>query len=158
MDAVRKSTGEVRTEADTAIKRTEESAARQISDIGKSAADAARAEAQKAIDTAFEKQNVQRMIENTTQRKVDAAVEAAVQKNLGERIEAFKDLIGEIGEVSNAGAQLRQNFGQGLQSLLRERESRDPTVRAYASSLLTEIAEDYESSLTRFNIRASART
>ena len=146
-----KSIEDVKTQAADSIKATQSSATHEISSIEKVAQETARSEAQKAIDAAFEKQNVQRMIENTTQRKVDAAVEAAVQKNLGARIQAFRDLIGEIGEISNAGGQLRQNFGQGLQSLLKERESPDPTVRAYATSTLTEIAEDYESSLTRFN-------
>lgn len=91
------------------------------------------------------------MIDNTAQKKVDAAVEEAVRKNLSGKIDAFRTLINEIGEISNRGAQLRLDYGSGLEALLKERENPDPTVRAYASSTLTEIAADYESSLVRFN-------
>ncbi len=146
-----KNTSDVQSQAAASIKATQDSATHEISEIGKAAQATAKDEAQKAIEAAFEKQNVQRMIDNSAQKRVDAAVEIAVQKNLGTRIEAFRNLIGEIGEISNAGAQLRQNFGQGLETLLKKRESHDPTVKAYASSTLTEIAADYESSLTRFS-------
>lgn len=141
-----KSTEDLKSQAATSIKATEDSAKRQISEIEKTASLTAAAEAQKAIDAAFEKQNVQRMIESTTEKKVNAAVEAAVQKDLGARIEAFRTLIREIGEVSNHGAQLRLGFRSGLTSLLQERQNADPTVRAYASSTLTLIATDYERS------------
>jgi citrate lyase gamma subunit len=138
-----------RKDASQAIQATRESADREIFAIQRSATETAKAEAQKAIDAAFEKQNVQRMIENTTQKKVDAAVEAAVQKNLGARIEAFKSLLNEIGEISNHGAQLRLAFRSGLDYLVKAKQSPDPTVRAYASSTLTEIAADYERTATQ---------
>jgi len=141
-----KSTEDLKSQAATSISAAEISAKREISEIGKSASLTAAAEAQKAIDAAFEKQNVQRMIESTAEKKVNAAVEAAVQKDLGARIDAFRILIREIGEVSNHGAQLRLGFRSGLTSLLQERENPDPTVRAYASSTLTLIAADYQRS------------
>jgi hypothetical protein len=144
--ALWKSTEDLKSQAATSINATEASAKREISEIGKTASVTAVAEAQKAIDAAFEKQNVQRMIEGTTEKKVNAAVEAAVQKDLGARIDAFRVLIREIGEVSNHGAQLRLGFRSGLTSLLQERQNPDPTVRAYASSTLTLIATDYERS------------
>jgi hypothetical protein len=139
-----KSTEEVKSQAAASIKATQDSANHEISEIGKAAQATAKAEAQNAIDAAFEKQNVQRLIENTAQKKVDAAVEVAVQKNLGARVEAFRNLIAEIGEISNHGAQLRLGYRAGLDYLLKKRESPDPTVKAYASSTLTLIAADYE--------------
>lgn len=145
------SVSDAKKDASEAIRATREAASTEISAIAKSASETARTEAQRAIDAAFEKQNVQRMIENTTQRKVDAAVEAAVQKNLGARIEAFRNLIGEIGEISNHGAQLRLGYRSGLDYLLKKREeSPDPTVRAYASSTIKLIAADYERGETIF--------
>lgn len=139
-----KNTSDVQGQAAASIKATQDAATHEISEIGNAAQVTAKAEAQKAIDAAFEKQNVQRMIENTAQKKVDAAVEVAVQKNLGARIEAFRNLIGEIGEISNHGAQLRLGFRSGLDYLVKAKQSPDPAVRAYASSTLTEIAADYE--------------
>lgn len=144
-----KSTDDVKSQAAASIKATQESANNEISEIGKVAQATASTEAQKAIDAAFEKQNVQRMIESTAQKKVDIAVEAAVEKNLGVRIEAFKNLINEIGEISNHGAQLRLGYQAGLDYLLIKRESRDPVVKAYASSTLAEIAADYQTSLDK---------
>lgn len=146
-----KNTSDVKTEADTSIQRTEDSANRRISEIATSASDAARAEAQKAVDAAFEKQNVQRMIESTAQRRVDAAVEGAVQKDLGARIDAFKNLLKEIGEITDHGAQLRMNYIEGLDFLLRERASPDPTIRAFAASTLAEIAADFESRVKEYS-------
>jgi citrate lyase gamma subunit len=143
------SVSDARKDASQAIQASRESADREISTIQKAAVDTAKAEAQKAIDAAFEKQNVQRMIENTAQKKVDAAVEAAVQKNLGARIEAFKSLLNDIGEISNHGAQLRLGFRPGLDYLVKAKQSADSTVRAYASSTLTEIAADYEVAATQ---------
>ncbi|HKW61907.1 MAG TPA: hypothetical protein VJN89_05125 [Candidatus Acidoferrum sp.] len=142
------SVSDAKKDASEAIRATREAASAEISTIAKSASDTAKTEAQKAIDAAFEKQNVQRLIESAAQRKVDAAVDAAVQKNLGARIEAFRKLIGDIGEVANHGAQLRLDYRSGLDALLKAKESPDPTVRAYASSTLTEIAADYERWMT----------
>jgi len=141
-----KNTDDVKTQAAASIKATQDSANHEVAEIGKAAQATAKEEAQKAIDAAFEKQNVQRLIESTAQRKVDAAVEAAVRRNLGARIEAFRTLINEIGEISNYGAQLRLGFRSGLSYILQKRESPDPTVRAYASSTLRTIAADYEKS------------
>src|SRR5262245_20089528 len=88
-----KNTSDVQTQAAASIKATQDSATHEISEIGRVAQATATAEAQKAIDAAFEKQNIQRMIETTAQKKVDTAVEAAVQKNLGARVDAFRNLI-----------------------------------------------------------------
>jgi citrate lyase gamma subunit len=148
----------VKSDATAAINATKESADHEISTIQKAAVDTAKAEAQKAIDAAFEEQNVQRMIENTAQKKVDAAVEAAVQNNLGARIEAFKSLLNDIGEISNHGAQLRLGFRSGLDYLVKAKQSADPTVRAYASSTLTEIAADCERTATQAPPHLTLRT
>jgi citrate lyase gamma subunit len=139
-----KNTEEVKNQAAASIRATQESATREISEIGKAAQTTAAVEAQKAIDAAFEKHNVQQIIERTAKTRVDAAVEEAVEKNLGARIEAFRSLINEIGEISNHGAQLRMGFRSGLDYLLKIRESSDPTVKAYASSTFKLIAADYE--------------
>ena len=139
-----KNTDDVKTQAAAAIKATEDNATREISDIGKAAQNTAKSEAQKAIDAAFDKQNVQRMIEGTAQKKVDAAVETAVKRDLGAKVDAFRDFVIEIGEINNHGAQLRLDYRPGLDYLLKAREKPDPTVRAYAGSTLRLIAADYE--------------
>lgn len=77
-----KNTEDVKNQATASIRATQESATREISEIGKAAQTNAATEAQKAIDAAFEKHNVQQMIERTAKTKVDAAVEEAVEKNL----------------------------------------------------------------------------
>jgi citrate lyase gamma subunit len=138
------SVSDARKDASQAIQATRESADREISAIQRSATDTAKAEAQKAIEAAFEKQNVQRMIESTAQRKVDAAVETAVKKDLGAKIDAFRDFVIEIGEINNHGAQLRLDYRPGLDYLLKTRENSDSAVRAYAGSTLRLIAADYE--------------
>jgi citrate lyase gamma subunit len=137
------SVSDARKDASQAIQATRESADREISTIQKAAVDTAKAEAQKAIDAAFEKQNVQRMIESTAQRKVDAAVDTAVKKDLGAKIDAFRDFVIEIGEINNHGAQLRLDYRSGLDYLLKTRENPDPAVRAYAGSTLRLIGADY---------------
>src|SRR6266446_2773059 len=142
------SVSDARKDAKEAIQATQESASREIAQIGRAAQATATAEAQKAIGAAFEKQNVQQLIERTAKMKVDTAVEAAVEKNLGARIEAFRTLINEIGEISNHGAQLRLGYRAGLDYLLQKRNSSDPTVRAYASSTIKLIASDYETAET----------
>jgi citrate lyase gamma subunit len=142
-----KSTADIQTQ----LSATRDAATQQIATIKTSAQDTAKSEAQKAIDAAFEKQNVQRVIETAAQRKVDMAVEASVQRNLGARIEAFRNLVNEIGEISNHGAQLRLGFRSGLDYLLKTRdETSDPTVKAYASSTVKLIAADYEKGETMF--------
>ncbi|SRR6266404_1424001 len=132
-----KNTEEVKNQAAASIRTTQESATHEISEIGKAAQTTATEEAQKAIDAAFEKRNVQALIEKTAQRRVNEAVEAAVQRDLGAGVEAFRNLIAEIGEIFNHGAQLRLGYRVGLDYLLKKRESPDPTVRAYASSTVS---------------------
>jgi citrate lyase gamma subunit len=135
-------------DANRAIQATRESATHEISDIGKAAQTTARLEAQKAIDDAFEKQNVQHLIESTAQRKVDAAVELAVKKDLGAKVDAFRNLVIEIGEINNCGAQLRLEYQAGLECLLRARENSDTAVRTYAESTFKLIGADYEYSVS----------
>lgn len=137
-----KSTADIQTQ----LIATRDAATQQIATIKTSAQDTAKSEAQKAIDAAFEKQNVQRMIESAAQKKVEAAVGDAVRKNLGARIDEFRILVNKTGEVANHGAQLRMGFRDGLDALLKEREDPDPTIRAYARSTLTQVAADYQSS------------
>jgi citrate lyase gamma subunit len=142
-----KNTDDVKTQAAAAIKATGDNATREISDIGKAAQNTAKSEAQKAINAEFDRQNVQRMIEGTAQKKVDAAVETAVKRDLGAKVDAFRDFVIEIGEINNHGAQLRLDFRSGLDYLLKARENPDPAVRAYAGSTLSLIAADYENAV-----------
>jgi citrate lyase gamma subunit len=142
-----KNSSDLQSQATASIKATQDSATHEISEIGNAAQNTAKSEAQKAIDTAFDRQNVQRMIESTAQKKVDAAVETAVKKDLGAKIDAFRDFVIEIGEINNHGAQLRLDFRSGLDSLLKARENPDPSVRAYASSTFRLIAADYENAV-----------
>jgi hypothetical protein len=143
-----KNTDDVKTQAAAAIKTTQDGATQAISDIGKSAQATAKVQAQAAIDSAFERQNVQRMVESTAQKKVDAAVDEAVRRNLESRIEAFRALTAKIGEVSSHGAQLRAEFRDGLDGLLKD--SKDPD-RAFAHSTLLAIAADYEAAMKNNN-------
>jgi hypothetical protein len=147
-----KNTSEVRDEARAAIEATKQSASQEISAIGKNASDVASTEARKAIDAALERQNVHRLIEQTAQEKVGPAVEQQVQKDLGPKIEAFRILVTEIGEISNHGAQLRLGFRPGLDYLVKEMASSDPTVRAYARSTAVQIGSDYEQKITQFAV------
>jgi histone H3/H4 len=139
-----KSTADVKSDATAAISATRESAGQQISKIMADAASIAQSAAQKAIDQALEKPNIQQMIQKTTQEKVGPAVDQQVQRDLGPKIDAFRNLVTEIGEISNHGAQLREGFRPGLEYLVRKLDSLDPTVRAYARSTLVQIGSDYE--------------
>jgi citrate lyase gamma subunit len=151
-----KNTDDVKTQAAASIKATQDSADHEIAEIGKEAQATAKEEAQKAIDAAFEKQNVQRLIEGTVQRKVDVSVDSAVKKDLGAKVDAFRDFVIEIGEINNHGAQLRLDFRSGLDYLLKARQNTDPAIRAYASSTLTLISADYEYAVTRLPIPMEA--
>jgi hypothetical protein len=148
-----KNTSEVKSEAAGAIEATKQSANQQIGSIGKEASAVAQSEAKKAIEATLEKQNIQRLIERTAQEKVGSAVEQQIQRDLGPKIDAFRNLITEVGEISNHGAQLRLGFRPGLEYLLKKMDSPDPTVKAYAKSTLVQIASDYEAVVsTRFPI------
>jgi hypothetical protein len=144
-----KNTSAVREEASTSIQATRQSATEEIASIGRSASDTAQSEARKAIIAALDKPNLQQLIEHTTQEKVDPVVEQRVQSDLGPKIDAFKSLITEIGEISNHGAQLRLGFRAGLEYLIKKMDSPDPTVRAYAKSTLVQIGSDYEALINR---------
>jgi hypothetical protein len=148
-----KSTADVKSEATAAINATRESATQQISKIGTDAASIAQSAAQKAVNQALDKPNIQQMIQRTTQERVGSAVEQQVQRDLGPKIDGFRNLITEIGEISNHGAQLRLGFLPGLQYLLKKMDSPDPTIRAYAKSTLVQVGSDYEAALkSRFGI------
>jgi citrate lyase gamma subunit len=151
-----KNTDEVKTQAAAAIETTQRSTTTQIAEIKTTAEATAKSEAEKAINAAFEKQSVQRLIESTAQRKVDAAVEVAVKRDLGAKVDAFRSFVIEIGEINNHGAQLRLDFRSGLDYLLKARQSADPAVRTYASSTLSLIAADYEYEVAHFPIPLEA--
>jgi hypothetical protein len=146
-----KNTSDVRDQALAAIQATKQSASEEISAIGKDASSVASIEARKAIDAALEKQNVHHLIEQTAQEKVGPAVEQQVQKDLSPKIDAFRSLVTEIGEISNHGAQLRLQFRSGLDYLVKEMGNSDPTVRAYARSTALQIGSDYEQKITQFS-------
>jgi hypothetical protein len=139
-----KSTADVQKAATEAISGTRQSANADISKIEAEAASIARSEAQKRIDEAFQKDNIQRMIERTAQEKVGAAVQNEVDKNLKARIQAFEVQVAETGEISNAGARLRLGFRPALDDLLKKSENPDKPIRDYARSTLLLIGTDYE--------------
>ena len=151
-----KNTSDLQSQAAASIKATQDAATHAISEIGSASEVTAKDEAQKAIEAAFDKQNVERMIEGAAQRKADAAVDTAVKKDLGAKIDAFRDFVVEIGEINNHGAQLRLDFRSGLDYLLKARENPDPSVRAYASSTLRLIAADYENAVANNGIPGEA--
>jgi hypothetical protein len=142
-----RSTSDIKTDAAAAIIATKESANQQIMKIGAEAASTAQSAAQKAIDQVLEKPNIKQLIERTTQEKVGSAVEREIETKLAVRIDAFRTLIAEIGEISNHGAQLRLGFRSGLDYLVKKTSSPDATVREYAKSTLRLIGADYEQSL-----------
>jgi hypothetical protein len=144
-----RNTSEVKEDASRAIQATQQSATQEIATIGRNASTVAQSEAQKAIDSALDRPNIQRLIEHTTQEKVGPAVDQQVRANLGPRIDAFRSLITEIGEISNHGAQLRLGFRPGLEYIVKRMGSPDPTVRAYAKSTLIQIGSDYEALVNR---------
>jgi hypothetical protein len=143
-----KSTADVKSDAAAAINATRESASQQISKIGADAASIAQLAAQKAVDQAIDKPSIQQMIQKATQEKVASAVEQQVQRDLGPKIDAFRALITEIGEISNHGAQLRLGFWPALEYLLKKMDSPDPTVKAYAKSTLVQVGSDYEAAVS----------
>ena len=139
-----KSTGDIKSDAAAAIIATKESANQQIAKIGTDAATTAQSAAQKAIDQALATPNLRQMIERTTKEKVGGAVDREMETKLAARIDAFRNLIAEIGEISNHAAQLRLGLRSGLDYLIKKRGSPDPTVRDYATSTLSLIGADYE--------------
>jgi hypothetical protein len=132
---------DVKRDADTAIVATKDTAAQEISKIGKDAS----AEAQKSVNDALSAPNIQQMIERTTREKVDKAVDLAIEKNLGARINDFEKEIAAIGEVSNQGARLQLAYRPALDALVKEMQN-DPskTVRDYAKSTLMQVGSDFE--------------
>jgi hypothetical protein len=145
-----RNTGDIQDQAARSIKETQQLANAQIASIQKEASTIATSEAQKAVAAALEKQNVQSLIERTAREKVDVAVEQRIQTDLAPKIDAFKKLVTEIGEISNHGTQLRLGFRSGLDYLLKQLDSRDEPVRSYARSTLTLIGLDYEQRIHQF--------
>jgi len=142
-----KNTDDVKNQAAAAIKATQDGATRAISDIGKSAQDTAKSEAQNAIDAAFEKQNIQKMIETAAQKKVEAAVDAQVQRKLGDKLDAARVLTIKLAQVNSHGAMVLLESRAGLDEFRKDQEDPDPTVKAFAASTLKQIGADYERGL-----------
>jgi hypothetical protein len=144
-----KSVLDIKNEANAAIVGTKEAASQEISKIGTEAATIARTEAQKHIDEAFEKRNIQAMIERTAREKVGDAVAEEIARNLGARIRQFETEIGDIGEVANEGARLRIGLRPALDALVKSTASPNKIVSQYARSTLILIGSDYEITLNR---------
>jgi citrate lyase gamma subunit len=144
---VGKSLSDVKVESQTAITDTKNSASQKIAQIGTDATVIAKDEAQKAVERAFEKGNVQQLIERVARERVDAAVDKEVDKNLGARIEQLQKQMGEIGEVSNDGARLRLDFRSALDALVAKSRSSNHAVSDYAHSTLVLVGSDYETRL-----------
>jgi len=101
-------------------------------------------------NTALERPGIERLIQRSVEEKVGSEVDVQVQKDLAPKIDAFRNLVTEIGEISSRGAQLRFGFRPGLDYLVKKMESPDPTVRAYAKSTLTQIGADYDQRIRQF--------
>jgi hypothetical protein len=144
-----KNVSDVKEQANAAITSTTDSAAREISKIGEDSAAVARAEAQKRIDEAFEKGNVQQMIERATRERVDAAVDREIEKKLVARIKGLQDEIAEMGDVAGAASRLRIGFREGLDSLVKQSGGSDESVRRYARGSLLMIGSDYQTALKK---------
>ena len=77
-----RSMSDVKNDAKTSIENTTKAADAEILKIQKGASEIAPTEAQKSIDDAFTKGNVQAMIERTARERVNTAVDQEIQKNL----------------------------------------------------------------------------
>ena len=141
---VGKSVTDVKVESQTAITDTKNSASQKIAQIGADAAAVAKDEAQKTVEKAFEKGNIESLIERAARERVDAAVDREIDKNLGARIEQLQKQMGEIGEVSNEGARLRLDFRSALDALVTKSRSSNRAVSDYAHSTLVLVGSDYE--------------
>jgi hypothetical protein len=134
-----------RDQATAAISATKSSADREISGIKTEASVIAREEARKKVDEAFERENIQQLIENTARERVGKAVDREIATNLSIRIQELQNQIEEIGEISNQGARLRLEFRPALDILVKKTESRNRAVSEYAKSTLDLVGSDYES-------------
>ncbi len=117
---------------------------KEIKQVGDQAAQTAHDQAQKSVEGAFEKGNIQQTIEEVAKVKVGAAVDREIDKNLGSRIQVLESEIGEMGEVSNEGARLRLEFRPALEALLAKEHSPNRAVGDYAKSTLLLVGSDYE--------------
>lgn len=138
---------DVRNDAGAAIEATKRNAAEEISKTASQTADIARTEAQKRIDEAFERSNVQQLIERTARDKVNTAVDQEIKRNLSARIQVLQDEIAETGEIANAGARLRLEFRPALDTLLKKSDDPNEAIRGYAKSTLLLVGSDYETRL-----------
>ena len=136
-----RSTDDVKTQATAAIKTIQEKTKSEAQDVAKS-------EAQNAIDRAFEKENIEKMIEAAAQKKVGVALDEEVQRKLRERIDSVRVLTTKIAQVTNHSAMVLQGNRAGLDELRKDQEDSDSTVRAFATSTLKQLGANYERELT----------
>jgi hypothetical protein len=80
-----RSMSDVKNDARASIENTTKAADAEILKIQTGASEIARTEAQKSIDDAFTKGNVQAMIERTARERVNTAVDQEIKKNLASR-------------------------------------------------------------------------
>ena len=142
-----KNMSDVRNDATRAIESSKENADHEIRKIQSSSADIARAEAQKRVEEAFSKGNVQELIERAARERVAKAVDREIDKNLASRIDQLQKQIAETGEISNAGARLRLGYRSGLDTILDKMKSPNAYISQYAKSTLTLIGSDYEAAV-----------
>ncbi len=142
-----RSVSDIKTDAQNAIGSTRDAATHEISKIQSTSAQIAQEEAKKRIDEAFQKDNIQRLIDRTARERVNAAVDKAIENDLAARIADLQHEVAEIGEVSNAGARLRLGFAEGLDTLLAKEKSTNKYVSDYAKSTLVAIGGDYDKRL-----------
>jgi hypothetical protein len=136
-------------DAKSSIEVTRIEAAREIENVGKQSSEIARTEARQRIDEAFEKENVQQMIERVARERVDTAVDRQIDKNLSARIKGLQDEIAAIGDVAGAASRLRLGFREGWDTLVRQSNNSDESVRRYARASLLMIGADYETVLNK---------
>jgi hypothetical protein len=136
-------------DAKSSIDATRIEASREIENVGKQSSEIARTEARQRIDEAFEKGNIQQMIDRIARERVDAAVNREIEKSMGARIRIFQAEMADMGDVSAASSRLRLGFREGLNTLVKQSSNSDETVRRYARASLLIIGSDYETALKK---------
>lgn len=150
-----KNTEDVKNQAAAAIKATQDSATREISAIGKTAEATARVEAQTAIDAAFERQNVQKLVEAAAEKKVGTVTDKLIDQQVRAKLQPIEQRITLVGRMSEAESRARLGFRSGFDELANlVAGAKDPDTSRFGKASLDTLRTDYETrtkdTLTRF--------
>lgn len=140
----------LKVEAEKSIEKTQKHADDQISQIRVSASEIALEEAQKRINDAFQKNNINEMIEMTAKAEVGTELEKQVNQKVNEVMDNIQDDIVSFSLVSDAAMRMRVGIRDGLDELIDlQKTSTDSNIKERAKILLNRIASDYEISAKR---------